>query len=290
MSNLETNHLKKRFGNQMVLDDINLRLKPNTIYALLGRNGAGKSTLLSILANHIFASSGSVVWQDKELTDYDHPVQAFYLMSEHNLFDKSDSLKSIMKKTALLQGNFDQELADEMLKAFKLNPKKKVTQLSTGYRTIFKTIVALSVPAEYVFLDEPILGLDANHRVMLYRFILKAYDNRPRTVVLSTHLIEEIANLVEHVLILKGAKIIVDTDLESLLAKSYQISGPKELVQTYCEGLHILDDDQIGTLYTCYVYTELPADRVIPDNVVIKHSDLQDSFIKLTEEEREEHV
>ena len=290
MSNLETKHLTKKFGNQVVLDDLNLNLKPNTIYALLGRNGAGKSTLLSILANHIFASSGTVVWQDKELTGRDHPVREFYLMSEHNLFNKSDSLKNIMQKTTLLQGTFDQTLADEMLKAFKLDPKKKVSQLSTGYRTIFKTIVALSVPAEYVFLDEPILGLDANHRVMLYRYILKAYENRARTIVLSTHLVEEIANLVAHVLILKDAKIIIDSDVEDLLAKSYQISGPKEEVQLYCQGLQILDDEQIGTLYTCYIYADLPADRIIPDSIVIKHSDLQDSFIKLTEEERELNV
>lgn len=290
MTELTTEHLIKQFGNHIVLDDINLTLKPNTIYGLLGRNGAGKSTLLSILANQISASSGTINWDKTPLTGRDHPVQAIYLMSEQNLFNKENRLKKIMKDTALLQGAFNQTLADKMLADFELNPKQKLNQLSTGYRTIFKTIVALCVPADYVFLDEPILGLDANHRVLLYRYILEAYENRPRTFVLSTHIIEEIANLIEHVLILDQSRIIIDDDLETVLDHSYQISGPKEDVLAYCQELPILASEQIGTLYTNYLYTELPADRVIPDRVSIKHIDLQTIFIKLTEKGREQHV
>lgn len=290
MTELTTEHLIKQFGNRVVLDDINLTLKPNTIYGLLGRNGAGKSTLLSIIANQITASSGTINWDKTPLTGRDHPLQAIYLMSEQNIFNKENRLKKIMKDTALLQGAFNQTLADKMLADFELNPKQKLNQLSTGYRTIFKTIVALCVPADYVFLDEPILGLDANHRVLLYRYILEAYENRPRTFVLSTHIIEEIANLIEHVLILDQSRIIVDDDLETVLDHSYQISGPKEDVLAYCQELPILASEQIGTLYTNYLYTELPADRVIPDRVAIKHVDLQTIFIKLTEKGREQHV
>lgn len=290
MTELTTEHLIKQFGNRIVLDDINLTLKPNTIYGLLGRNGAGKSTLLSILANQITASSGTIKWNKTPLTGRDHSLQAIYLMSEQNLFNKENRLKKIMKDTALLQGAFNQTLADKMLADFELNPKQKINQLSTGYRTIFKTIVALCVPADYVFLDEPILGLDANHRVLLYRYILEAYENRPRTFVLSTHIIEEIANLIEHVLILDQSRIIIDDDLETVLDHSYQISGPKEDVLAYCQELPILASEQIGTLYTNYLYTELPADRVIPDRVAIKHVDLQTIFIKLAEKGREQHV
>lgn len=290
MTDLTTNHLIKQFGNRVVLDDINLTLKPNTIYGLLGRNGAGKSTLLSILANQITATRGTISWHKTPLTGRDHPLQAIYLMSEQNLFNKENRLKKIMKDTALLQGTFNQSLANQMLADFELNPKQKLNQLSTGYRTIFKTIIALCVPADYVFLDEPILGLDANHRVLLYRYLLKAYENRPRTFVLSTHIIEEIANLIEHVLILDQSRIIIDDDLETVLAQSYQISGPKEAVLAYCQDLPILASEQIGTLYTNYLYTELPPDRVIPDRVTIKHIDLQTIFIKLTEKGREQHV
>ncbi len=88
MPNLQTTQLIKQFGKQVVLDDINLTLKPNTIYGLLGRNGVGKSTLLSILANHQTASLGEIKWGDTVLTGRDHPLQTIYLMSEINLFNK----------------------------------------------------------------------------------------------------------------------------------------------------------------------------------------------------------
>lgn len=290
MPNLQTTQLIKQFGKQVVLDDINLTLKPNTIYGLLGRNGVGKSTLLSILANHQTASLGEIKWGDTVLTGRDHPLQAIYLMSEINLFNKDDKLKTIIKNTALLQGSFDHALADEMLTAFDLNPKKKLNQLSTGYRTIFKTIVALCVPAEYVFLDEPVLGLDANYRSLLYRYILQAYESRPRTFVVATHIIEEIATLVEHVLVLNDAQLIVDDDLETVLAKSYRVSGPEELVREYCTDLNVLDSQQMGTLYTVYLYDVLPEERVIPDRLTIDHIDLQETFIKLTNKGSEAHV
>ena len=120
MTELTTEHLIKQFGNRVVLDDINLTLKPNTIYGLLGRNGAGKSTLLSIIANQITASSGTINWDKTPLTGRDHPLQAIYLMSEQNIFNKENRLKKIMKDTALLQGAFNQTLADKMLADFEL--------------------------------------------------------------------------------------------------------------------------------------------------------------------------
>ncbi|KRL62090.1 ATP-binding cassette domain-containing protein [Latilactobacillus fuchuensis] len=284
MNELKLTQITKQFGHQVILDDINLTFKPNTIYGLLGRNGVGKSTLLNIITNRIFASSGTISWQDQALTGRDHPVQAFYLMSETNLFSKEERLNKIIKNTALLQGQFDETLSAEMMTAFGLNPKKKLSQLSTGYRTIFKAMLALCVPAEVVFLDEPILGLDANHREMLYQFILKAYEERPRTIVLATHLIEEIANLIEHVVILNETQVIIDEPLETVLAKSYRISGPEEVVQAYCQELNQLATEQLGTLYIAYIYDQLPTEREIPDRLTIEHVDLQQTFIKLTNE------
>ena len=86
---------------------------------------------------------------------------------------------------------------------FGLNTKKKVRTLSTGYKSIFKLVLALSVNVPYLFLDEPVLGLDANHREMFYRILLEKYIEEPFTIVISTHLIEEVASVIEHVVILK---------------------------------------------------------------------------------------
>ena len=102
--------------------------------------------------------------------------------------------------------------------------------LSTGYKSIFKLILALSVNVPYLFLDEPVLGLDANHREMFYRILLEKYIEEPFTIVISTHLIEEVASVIEHVVILKDGKIVKNCATEELLAGGYRISGKKEMV------------------------------------------------------------
>ena len=85
---------------------------------------------------------------------------------------------------------------------------RDVRTLSTGYKSIFKLVLALSVNVPYLFLDEPVLGLDANHREMFYRILLEKYIEEPFTIVISTHLIEEVASVIEHVVILKDGKIV----------------------------------------------------------------------------------
>ena len=132
--------------------------------------------------------------------------------------------------------NFDYDLANRLLKVFGLNDRMKITNLSTGQRTASKLIVALAVNADYVLLDEPILGLDANHRDSFYKELVKTYQERPRTFVLSTHLIEEIQQLVEHVLIMDQHHIIINEDTEGLLAKAYTISGPEKWLMSILQA------------------------------------------------------
>ena len=95
MTELTTEHLIKQFGNRVVLDDINLTLKPNMIYGLLGRNGAGKSTLLSIIANQITASSGTINWDKTPLTGRDHPLQAIISCQNKTYSIKKIGLKRL---------------------------------------------------------------------------------------------------------------------------------------------------------------------------------------------------
>ena len=136
---------------------------------------------------------------------------------------------------------------------FGLNTKKKVRTLSTGYKSIFKLVLALSVNVPYLFLDEPVLGLDANHREMFYRILLEKYIEEPFTIVISTHLIEEVASVIEHVVILKDGKIVKNCATEELLAGGYRISGKKEMVDIWSQGEDVIGTEMLGTMKTAYV-------------------------------------
>lgn len=289
---IQVQAVQQAFRGQTVLDNLNLTIKPNTIYGLLGRNGAGKSTLLNIISNRIFADSGTVTMDNETMRDNDHTLGKVYLMSEVNLYSERSRVKQLFKTTALLYGDFDDAHANKLAQTFGLDLNARFGKLSTGYRTILKLIIALCVPADYVFLDEPVLGLDANHREIFYQELIETYSDHPRTFVISTHLIEEIANLIEHVFVLDNHHIIVDGDVTDILGQSYAVTGPQTDVSTYTDGLNIIGQDHLGGITAHYVYGPLNNDRPIPDTVTVEHLDLQKLFVNLTntKEEAAAHV
>lgn len=283
METLKVSQITKKYGRQTILDDISLTIQPGKIYGLLGRNGAGKSTLLNLIVNRILPTNGTIKLGSDEINDNDAALTQFYLMSEVSLYPKHVTLKQMWEMADLSYGSFNFNRARRLLKEFDIQDENvKLSNLSTGLQTAAKLIVALSVNANYIFLDEPILGLDANHRDVFYQELLKAYEENIKTYVLSTHLIEEIQQLVEHVFILDNKKIAVDADVEDLLGEMFVISGPAMLVEEYVKDQNVLGTRSLAGIKTAFVRGALSEEKEIPDQIQIKHPDLQQAFIYLT--------
>lgn len=197
MSEIVVKNLSQNFGKKTVLNQINLTITEGKIYGLLRNNGAGKSTLLNLLSTRLLLKEGEILLDGQPIMNNDELLGQIYLMSERDFYAKSQKLSKILRDTALFYGDFDFEYAAKLARAFKVDLKQMYGKLSTGYRSIFKLIIALCVPAKFIFLDEPVLGLDASHRELFYKELLESYINKPRTFVISTHLIEEIAASLE---------------------------------------------------------------------------------------------
>lgn len=281
MEQLKISHLSKKFGRRVILDDVSFTLEPAKIYGLLGQNGAGKSTLLNLISNRIFPTSGSIKLGDQEVNT-DQTLDKIFLIGEDNLYYKQVKINQMFDLADGAYGNFDYQNAEQMLKQFELDGNQKFAKLSTGQKTAAKISLALNVDADYIFLDEPVLGLDANHREIFYQELIKSYQKRPRTIVLSTHLIDEIQQLVEHVILIDRHRVLEDADVQDLLDRAYDISGPAKLVDQYTEGLNVLSTTDLGNVRTAHVFDQLPEDRILPDQVQIGHYDLQHLFIYLT--------
>ena len=281
MEQLKSSHLSKKFGRRVILDDVSFTLEPAKIYGLLGRNGAGKSTLLNLISNRIFPTSGSIKLGDQEVNT-DQTLDQVFLIGEDNLYYKQVKINQMFDLADGAYGNFDYQNAEQMLKRFELEGNQKFAKLSTGQKTAAKISLALNVDADYIFLDEPVLGLDVNHREIFYQELIKSYQKRPRTIVLSTHLIDEIQQLVEHVILIDRHQVLEDTDVQDLLDRAYDISGPAKLVDQYTEGLNVLSTTDLGNIRTAHVFDQLPEDRILPDQVQVGHYDLQHLFIYLT--------
>lgn len=282
MSEIVVKNLSQNFGKKTVLNQINLTITEGKIYGLLGNNGAGKSTLLNLLSTRLLLKEGEILLDGQPIMNNDELLGQIYLMSERDFYAKSQKLSKILRDTALFYGDFDFEYAAKLARAFKVDLKQIYGKLSTGYRSIFKLIIALCVPAKFIFLDEPVLGLDASHRELFYKELLESYINKPRTFVISTHLIEEIAASLEHVFILANSKLLLDEDVEDVLKQAYLITGPKDEVDAYTQGLNVIGKENLGNLQGSYVYGALDEQRILPDLVNIEHVDLQKLFIYLT--------
>ena len=205
-----------------------------------------------------------------------------FLVAEQNMFPEDMNVKKAFTVAGLFYPQFDRDYAEKLSEKFGLNTKKKVKSLSTGYSSIFRLILGLSVNTPYLFFDEPVLGLDAQHRDMFYRILMEKYAESPCTIIVSTHLIAEAANLIEHAVIIRNGKILKDCPREELTADAYSISGPAGLVDKYLEGKHVLSFNTLGGLKTACV--QGPRDT-LPEGLELSAVNLQDYFISLMEEE-----
>ena len=277
---IEIKHINKSYHKHNVLSDITFKIEPNKIYGLLGRNGAGKSTLLNIINNRTFASKGSVLINGISMTDNEVLLNQVYLMSDDNLFPPQMKVKDMFLISESFYGQFDWDLANNMVKEFDLNQKLTFKKLSTGYRSIAKLIISLCVPCDYVFLDEPVLGLDTIHRELFYQFLIESYESRQRTFVISTHLIEEITNLLEEVIIIDNGRLQVVSDIDSLLLNCFSLSGSKDDMREVTQHLNIIGHEALGDFVTVYISDELPTN--LPSTITVKSLKLQDYFVQLT--------
>ena len=284
MNNIKIINLNKNYNQTKALINVNLTFEENKIYGLLGRNGAGKTTLLNIISNRIFPTSGQIFINEKEIDNIKDQLSDIYIVSEKNLFPESMKVKEVFKWTKEFFPNFDMEKAELLSKVFNLPESKKTKSLSTGYLTILKDIVGLCVNTKFVFFDEPVLGLDANHRDMFYQHLLKCYLKNSSTFVVSTHLIDEVANIIENVVIIDEGEIIKDTTCEELLSLGCTVSGTIENVDAFIKDKNVIGEDILGNMKAAYILSseQLPKST---DTVEISKINLQKLFIELTKKE-----
>lgn len=279
MSIIKIEGIEKKYGKKTALQGVSTEFATGRIYGLLGRNGAGKSTLINIISNRVTANAGKVTLDGKQIKENDKLLGKIYAMSEAVTMPTGLKFAQAMKITKDFYPDFDMKYAQTLADKFGLDVKKRLASLSTGYLTISKIILALSSCAEFIFLDEPILGLDANHRELFYALMVERFSETDCCMVVSTHLIDECANLFEHVVIIDEGKIIADDEAESFLNDGYSVTGSAKLVDLYCEDKEIIAQNTIGTIKSAYIKGNCGN---IPKGLEVSKPTLQQVFINLT--------
>ena len=280
MQAIQINQVTKRYGSVTALDQVSFCLPHGKIYGLLGRNGAGKSTLINIIANRIFADAGEVRIDGLPARENIQVQEKIFCMSEADLYDTSLKIKEQFRWISRFYDSFDPEQAFAIARQFQLDVNKRFKGLSKGYQSIFKLTVALALHVPYVIFDEPVLGLDANHRELFYQLLLQDYQDSERTIVLATHLIEEVSHLIEEVVFLDRGKVLLQENVENLLQQGYCVSGLAQEVDAYCQGLTVIGSETLGNLKLAYL---LGPRQAVSGSLQISALNLQKLFVKLTQ-------
>lgn len=251
MSNgLVCKNVYKNYKKTEVLKGLDLQLEKGKIYGLIGRNGAGKTTLLSLMAGQNPVTSGEItldgqkVWENQEMMD--QICFSRELNPTTNFSISELKVKEYLKMASIYMPNWDKEFADELLKTFELDANKKLNKLSKGMLSMVTITVALASKAEFTFMDEPVAGVDVVMREQFYRILLEEFAESGRTFVISTHIIEEAADVFEEVIMLDKGKILLKENAVELLDRARHVSGVSEAVDKVMEGRETYRPEKLG--------------------------------------------
>ncbi|WIY84016.1 ABC transporter ATP-binding protein [Propionimicrobium sp. PCR01-08-3] len=245
---IEVKNLTKRYKETLAVDDVSFTMEKNAIYGLLGRNGAGKTTVMSILTAQNFATSGDVRIYGEHPYENPRVLARMCFVREGQKYPDDATATHAFKMARLFYPHWDQDFAEELIEDFQLPMKTRIKKLSRGQLSAVGVIIGLASRAEITFFDEPYLGLDAVARQTFYDRLLADYAEVPRTIVLSSHLIDEVANLLEHVIVIDAGRIMMDEATDELRDRAVTVTGASSAVDRFAAGRDVLHRESLGSV------------------------------------------
>ncbi|MFI5844906.1 ATP-binding cassette domain-containing protein [Catenuloplanes sp. NPDC051500] len=279
--------LQLRYGDAVALDGLTFDLAGGKIYGLLGRNGSGKTSLLSVLAAFRRATGGTVLVDGEDPFENARITRQVCLIRDNVDAEDTDRVGGVLGLAARLRPNWDADYASRLVKQFDLPLRKRVSGLSRGGRSALGVTLGLATRAPLTIFDESYLGLDAPSRYTFYQELVADYAENPRTIILSTHLIEEVANLFEEVLIIDRGRLLVHEETETLRQRGATVTGEAGAVDAFVtgNGLEALGEKRLGGTKATTTYgllTDGQRRAAAASGLDISPVGLQDLFIHLT--------
>lgn len=233
MNVIEFNDVTKKYGSRTVLNQIDFSIRENVLTGIIGRNGVGKSTLMKIAVGHIQATSGDVqVFSD-------HPFNSLKVSANSILIDDTMSfsdkltLKDILREANRFYPNWDAPLAQRLFDYFSFHSDARHMDLSKGKKSTFNAIIGLASHCPLTIFDEPTTGMDTIARKDFYRALLKDYIAHPRTILVSSHHLEEIEDLLEDILLVHNRTVLFHSSITDLQEMFIRLIGKNEKLLEY---------------------------------------------------------
>lgn len=273
---IELKQVTKQYGQATVLKNITLSIEDPGIYCLLGRNGAGKTTLLKSIAGYQNITSGSIQVDGKAITTSTLDTGVSYIENFAKHFNLP--VQKLLRIASEVNPNYDYDFAAEMMDRFELEGKKKFHHLSLGMKTMVSTIICLASSKDVILLDEPVLGFDALMRVEFYDMLTESFRKHPRIILVSTHIIEEIAKTIQKLILIDRGSVRFFGTLQAVETKAFCISGLQKDVEAATKDRNVIGQDAVGGLVTRYIFDNPPEET---GSLEIRPLSLQEFFIQM---------
>lgn len=235
---VEVNKLSRCFGNIAALDRVDFQATRGQVYGLVGANGAGKTTLIRHLLGLLRAKSGSVKIFGKDPVREPQAVlkRIGYLSEERDIPDWM-SIEELMRFSSAFHSGWDGNYASKLLDNYGLDPAQKIKNLSRGMRAQVALIAAVAHKPDLLILDEPSSGLDAIVRQDILNAVVRTVCEEGRTVLFSSHLLDEVERLADHVTMIDQGRVVLDSSLQTINADHHyssisfieQLAAPPDL-------------------------------------------------------------
>ena len=232
MAVIEARGLRKAYGQTVALDGIDLRVEEGRILGLIGPNGAGKTTALqAILGLTPYQGSLEVLGRDPWMSR-DRLMQDVSFIADVAILPRWIRVSQALEFVEGVHPRFDRRKAEGFLAKTAIGPAKKVRELSKGMVTQLHLALVMAIDARLLVLDEPTLGLDILYRKQFYDSLLNDYFDRTRTIVVTTHQVEEIQDVLTDVMFIDRGRIALVCSMEEFEARYVQlIAHPDRLAE-----------------------------------------------------------
>jgi len=251
MSVVQCEDLTKSYGKLKAVDHLSLEIEENKITGLIGRNGSGKTTLLKMIAGYLKPTSGKLkVFSETPFNNLAVSANAIFI-DDTMTFPDSLTLIDILTEVAPFYAHWNSSLANALFDYYSFNPSQPHSNLSKGSKSTFNGILGIASRCPLTIFDEPTTGMDSAVRKDFYRSLLKDYLEYPRTIILSSHLLNELEGILEDILLInQGTKLLQLPTLE-LKELAVGLRGNAQVVLSYVEGKEIIyrEDFVKGSLY-----------------------------------------
>ena len=230
----------RTYGRTRALDDVTFAVPEHSICGLLGRNGAGKTTIMSIIAGQDRESSGRVEVLGHTPFEHAATLSQISFVRDNQRYPDDYRLHHVLRIAPDFAPNWSAEVAGELVAAFRIPSKTQIKKLSRGQLSSVGIVLGLASRAPVTLLDEPYLGLDVTARGLFHQALIRDVESQPRTVLLSTHLIEESASLFDRVVIMDRGRVVVDSDSDDARQLAFVMSGTTDAVDRLVAGRPVL--------------------------------------------------